>query len=70
MRGVIDRIVNVPVHETDIIETAKSLPRTPTEAGIIPITLKHKKEFKNTHKEEYIYVSKIKAALHFKIPGP
>ena len=63
MKGVTDRIVNVPVHESDIIETVKSLPRTPTEAGIIPVKLKRKKDFKNTHQEEYISVSKIKAAL-------
>ena len=55
MKGVTDRIVNVPVHESDIIETVKSLPRTPTEAGIIPVKLKRKKDFKNTHQEEYIH---------------
>ena len=63
MAGVKDRIVNVPVHEDDIMDTIKSLPRTPHEAGIIPVKLKRKKEYKNTHKEEYISVSKIKAAL-------
>ena len=39
MFGVTDRIVNVPVHETDIIETVQSLPRTPQEARIVPIKL-------------------------------
>ena len=41
----------------------KSLPRTPQEAGIVPVKLKRKKEYKNTHKEEYVSVPKIKAAL-------
>ena len=63
MAGVHDRIVNVPVHENDIVDTMKSLPRTPHDAGIIPVQLKRKKEYKNTHKEEYISVPKIKAAL-------
>ena len=63
MAGVKDRLVNVPVHENDVINTINSLPRTPHEAGIIPVKLKRKVEYKNTHKEEYVSVSKIKAAL-------
>ena len=63
MAAVKDRIVNVPINEEDIKKTLKSLPRTPTEAGIIPVKLKRKQNFKNTHMEEYISVSKIKAAL-------
>ena len=63
MAGIHDRIVNVPVHEDDIVDTMKSLPRSPHDAGIIPVQLKRKKEYKNTHKEEYISVPKIKAAL-------
>ena len=43
MPGVHDRIVNVPVHEDDIVDTMKSLPRTPHDAGIIPVQLKRKK---------------------------
>ena len=63
MAGVKDRLVNVPVHEDDVINTVESLPRTPKEAGIVPIKLKRKKEYKNTHKEEYVSVPKIKKAL-------
>ena len=63
MAGVKDRLVNVPVHESDVMNTVKLLPRTPQEAGIIPIKLKRKVEYKNTHKEEYVSVPKIKAAL-------
>ena len=63
MAAVKDRIVNVPINEEDIRKTIKSLPRTPTEAGIIPVKLKRKENFKNTHIEEYISIPKIKAAL-------
>ena len=63
MAGVKDRLVNVPVHENDVINTVNSLPRTPHEAGIIPVKLKRTVEYKNTHKEEYVSVPKIKAAL-------
>ena len=39
MAGVKDRLVNVPVHENDVINTIQSLPRTPGEAGIVPVKL-------------------------------
>ena len=63
MAAVKDRIVNVPINEDDIKKTIKALPRTPTEAGIIPVKLKRKENFKNTHIEEYISIPKIKLAL-------
>ena len=63
MAGVKDKLVNVPVHEEDVMKTIKSFPRTPHESGVIPIKLKRKKEYKNTHKEEYISIPKIMAAL-------
>merc|ERR1711954_633731 len=45
--GFKDRIVNIPIEEEDIRHTIQSLPRTPTEAGIIPVQLKRKKEYKS-----------------------
>ena len=51
--GTHDRLVNVPVHDKDILNTMEKLPRTPNEAGIVPIqitaNLKRKMEHKNTH---------------------
>ena len=44
MAAVKDRIVNVPINEEDIKKTLMSLPRTPTEAGIIPVRLKRRKK--------------------------
>ena len=38
--GTHDRLVNVPIGEEDIIKTLERLPRTPAEAGIIPVCLK------------------------------
>ena len=40
-----DRTVNIPIFESDVINTVSSLPRTPSEAGIIPVNLKRKQEF-------------------------
>ena len=51
-----DKTINIPIFESDIIQTVKSLPRTPNEAGIIPVNLKRKTSYKNVHKSQYISV--------------
>ena len=58
-----DKTVNIPIFETDIIKTVESLPRTPNEAGIIPVNLKRKLSYKNTHKTQYVSVPKLVKAL-------
>ena len=61
--GFKDRIVNVPIEEEDIRHTIQSLPRTPTEAGIIPVQLKRKIEYKNSHIQAFVSVPKIIQAV-------
>ena len=61
--GTKDKIVNVPINDQDIVDTMERLPRTPDEAGLVCIELKRKLEYKNTHKTEYISVSKVEKAL-------
>jgi len=61
--GMKDKTINIPIYESDIINTVKSLPRTPTSAGIIPINLKRKLGYKNSHMVQYISVEKIMKAL-------
>ena len=58
-----DRTVNIPIYEADVIKTVESLPRTPNEAGIIPINLKRKVSYKNCHMTQYVSVSKLVKAL-------
>ena len=58
------QIVSVPIFDKDIIDTMKSFPRTPTEAGIVKVQLKRKKMMKNTHLEKYISIPKIYKALN------
>ena len=58
-----DKTINIPIHESDIIQTVQFLPRTPSEAGIVPVNLKRKKSYKNSHKSQYISVPKLFAAL-------
>jgi hypothetical protein len=58
-----DHIVNIPIFDKDIISTIESFPRTLDEAGVIPVQLKRKIEYKNNHLEQYISTKKIFKAL-------
>ena len=53
-----DKVINVRVHEDDIVNTITSLPRTPNEAGLIEVDLKRKVELKNSHIKQLIDPSK------------
>ena len=44
-----DKIINVHVNDSDIVDTISSLPRTPSEAGLIEIDPKRKVEYKSSH---------------------
>jgi hypothetical protein len=46
MSAVKDRLVNVPVAPTDIINTITNIPRTPREAGLIMLTSREDKSLK------------------------
>ena len=59
-----DKIVNIPISESDVLNTIKSFPRTPDEAGIVPGKLKRKKEYKGSHKQQYVSTTKILKALN------
>ena len=63
MAAIKDRCVCVPIDDQTINETLNQLPRTPSEACIVPIKLKRKKEYKNVHLNEYVDVEKMHRAL-------
>ena len=70
MSAVKDRLVNVPVGAADVLNTMKSIPRTPREAGLIQVKLKRKLKYKNYHKHEYIDPNKIfKTLEHLRKSG-
>ena len=58
-----DKTVNIPIYESDVLKTVESLPRTPNESGVIPVKLKRKLEYKNSHKIQYVSVEKVFKAL-------
>ena len=63
MSAVKDRTICVPIDDSTINTTLTQLPRTPTGAGLVPIKLKRKLEYKNPHLQEYINIGKIHCAL-------
>ena len=63
--GTHDRLINVPIASDAILNTVKTLPRTPKEAGIVSVKLKRKLEFKGTHMEQIIDSRKFFKYLDF-----
>ena len=52
--AVKDKIVNVPIEDTSILQTVNSFPRLPSDAGILPVKLKRKVSYKAHHLKQYI----------------
>jgi hypothetical protein len=65
MAAVTDKVINVPICEADINETISLFPRTPSEAFIVPIKLKRKKQYKNSVAEAYIRPHLINEAIKY-----
>ena len=64
------QMISVPVAVDTVINTIEQLPRLPRQAGLIPVNLKRKKMYKNSHKTEYIDPDKIFRVLkHLKKCG-
>ena len=66
MHAVTDKVVNIPILDDDILKTFNSvhtLPRLPDKAGLVPVQLKRKQEYKNTVLERYIDPDKLVAAV-------
>ena len=59
-RGIIGRVVNVPVDANDV---CTSLPRTLASSGILPVKMKRKKSFKGHATYHSIRLEKVKIAF-------
>ena len=59
-----DKTINVPITDDAINTTLTQLPRTPTQAGLIGVKLKRKKEFKNSHVSQLIDPVKVFVMLN------
>ena len=61
-----DQMVSVPLNDEDIMNTLKSLPRTPGESNVqVAITLKRKKQMKNSVLKEHVHTVKLERILKF-----
>ena len=60
-----DKLVNIPIEETDIINTLEVLPRTPADGGLIEIKLKRKVAYKNYHRQEYINPKQLQSTKDY-----
>ena len=65
MLSLNDRVILVPIYDEDIIKTAKCLPRTKGQLGLVSVQLKRQKKLKGYHRQERIRPSKINAALFY-----
>ena len=59
------KMISVPVKAHDIMNTVKSLPRLPSEAGLVPIKLKRKRLYKGHEKHEQIRPEMIFKSLRY-----
>ena len=67
MKGLKDKIINVPIPLDVIKQTVQSLPRTLEEAEIIPILLKRQKKMVNYHFKQHIRPALIREAIKYLI---
>ena len=58
-----DRLIYVPINENDVLNNLDTVIRTPSEAGILPVKVKRKLEYKHSYQEEYVSIPKIVASL-------
>ena len=63
--AVKDKLVNIPIEESDIVRTLMSLPRTPSEGGLVEVKLKRKQIYKNYHRQEFVNPDKLFRAIQF-----
>ena len=59
------KMISVPVPIEDVMNTVKQLPRLPEEAGLVPIKLKRKKQYKGHEKSEQVRPEQMFRALRY-----
>ena len=52
--AMVDRVVNVPLNDSDIVSNVNVFPRTLEQSAIVPIQFKRKKEFKANYLEALV----------------
>ena len=65
MPAIKDRCIVVPLDEKDILSTVESLPRLPSESGIIDVQWKRRVVQKNAHLQAKVEPRRIFMALNY-----
>ena len=60
-----DRVINVPVPTQNVRATIESLPRNPSDSGLIGVNWKRKKSLKNVHKQQLVDVNRVLEGLEY-----
>ena len=60
-----DKIINVPLTNSDIQRTANLLPRSLDESSLVNVQLKRTKDLKNVHSQALVRPEKLIEALRF-----
>ena len=63
MSALKDKTVSVPIEPSDVTETLRQLPRTPTEARLAVVQLKRRLNYPGVHSQQLIDVKNVKKAL-------
>ena len=63
MDGITDRVINVPLLDSDISDTLSSFPRIPDEAHLVTVKLKRMLGMKNVHKQAFVRPFVLEKAL-------
>ena len=63
MSAIKDRVVCIPIDSGTINETLQKLPRLPKDAGLVPIKLKRKQSYKQSHLQEWVDIEKVHRCL-------
>jgi hypothetical protein len=59
------QMISVPVGVDTVLNTIEQLPRMPRQAGLVPVNLKRKRVYQNSHKKELIDPDKIFRTLNY-----
>lgn len=65
MPAIKDKLIMVPLEDTDLINNLENLPRMPSECGIIDIQWKRKLAMKNYYLQAKVNMNRIYKFLHF-----
>ncbi len=63
MSGIKDKVVNVPLEDEDIMNTASILPRQASHSSLVNVRLKRMKKLKNVHNQEFVRPEAVRQAL-------